>query len=121
MEQSKNYYLKLKSKIYKIISVDEDGYIPSKIFDLTIIIIIIISVISVILSTFDNIPGFITSCLNKFEYVSITAFTFEYIARIWTANLLYPDKGPIISRLKYVFSFMAIIDFIAILPFIYRL
>lgn len=117
MKYSENNYTKFKNKVYKIISVDEDGYIPSRIFDSVIMIIIIISVISVILSTFDNIPGFITTCLNKFEYVSITAFSFEYIARIWTANLLYPDKGPIMSRLKYIFSFMAIIDFISILPF----
>ena len=46
---------------------------------------------------------------------TVIVFTIEYILRIWTADLLYPnEKHP---RLKYIFSFMAIIDLCAILPF----
>ena len=37
--------------------------------------------------------------------------------RIWTADLLYPGHGFIGSRIKYIFSGMALIDLLAILPF----
>lgn len=45
----------------------------------------------------------------------LDGFTIEYLLRIWTADLLFSEsKRP---RLKYIFSFMAIIDLLAILPF----
>ena len=44
-------------------------------------------------------------------------FTIEYLLRIWTADILYPEYGKIVSRIKYAFSFMALIDLFAILPF----
>ena len=44
-------------------------------------------------------------------------FTIEYILRVWTAPLLYPDKSPAKARLRYIVSPMAIIDLLSILPF----
>ena len=38
--------------------------------------------------------------------------------RIWTANLLYPELGPVRARIRYITSPMAIIDLISILPVI---
>lgn len=50
-----------------------------------------------------------------FEAFTAIVFSIEYLLRIWTAKLLYPDaKHP---YLKYIFSFMAIVDLLAILPF----
>lgn len=37
--------------------------------------------------------------------------------RVWTSDLLYSNCSPLNSRFKYVFSFMALIDLFAILPF----
>lgn len=110
-------YQDLKYKIFKIISVDNENYLPSKMFDILIIILIILSVFSIISSTFTNIPYFITQFNYYFEYISIAIFTIEYLLRIWTANLLFQDETPLMSRVKYIFSFMAIIDLLAILPF----
>ncbi|MCD8027201.1 MAG: ion transporter [Erysipelotrichaceae bacterium] len=107
----------MKQKIFKIINVDDDHYLPSKLFDIIIVILIILSMISVILSTFNNIPSWITNLMSKFESISIVIFTIEYLLRIWSADLLYPNNGKIKSRIKYIFSFMALIDLIAILPF----
>ena len=47
--------------------------------------------------------------------ITVIVFTIEYILRIWTADLLYPEaKRP---RIRYIFSLMAVIDLLAILPF----
>lgn len=109
-------YYDLKERVLKIINADDDNYLPSKFFDILIIILIVLSIVSVILSTFNNIPKEIITLNTYFEYISITVFTIEYLLRIWTSDILY-DSGSIKSRLKYIFSFMAIIDLIAILPF----
>lgn len=111
-----NKYKSKKKTIFTIINADDSSYLPSKLFDILIIILIILSIGSVILSTFDNIPSSILKINTYFEYFSITVFSIEYLLRIWTADLLY-KQGPLMSRLRYIFSLMAIIDLLAILPF----
>lgn len=109
-------YKTIKSLTLKIINADDENYLPSKIFDILIIIMIAISMISIILSTFDSIPKQIT-ILNKYlEYITIFVFSIEYVLRIWTSDILY-NCGKIKSRIKFICSFMAIIDLLSILPF----
>lgn len=110
-------YKKLKKRTFIIINVDHCGYLPSKLFDLFILILIVQSIIGVILSTFSNIPYRISLLNSYLEYISIVIFSIEYLLRIWTADLQYPTYGFIKSRLKYIFSFMALVDIFAILPF----
>lgn len=107
---------KVKQRIFEIIQVADCNDIVSKIFDLSIIVLIIINVVLVILDTF-TLPEWVKQVSHDLEIFSITIFTIEYILRIWTADLLYPQYGKIKSRIKYIFSFMALIDLFAILPF----
>ena len=77
---------------------------------------IILTLVTVIAETFD-IPSFLQDIFNKFEIVSILVFSVEYLLRLWTADLLHPELSPMRARLKYIASFMAIVDLLAILPF----
>ncbi|WP_293969802.1 ion transporter [uncultured Ruminococcus sp.] len=107
-------YSKIKSRVFEIIQVGKS--LPSRIFDIFIIVMIILTLITVIAETFD-IPSFLQDVFNKFEIVSIFVFTVEYLLRLWTADLLHPELSSLRARLKYIASFMAIIDLLAILPF----
>ncbi len=107
-------YKKIKSQVFEIIEVGKN--LPSRIFDVFIIVMIILTLITAIADTFD-IPSFWKNVFDKFEIVSVFIFTVEYILRIWTADLLHPELSPLRARLKYIISFMAIIDLLAILPF----
>lgn len=107
---------KIKKRLFEIIQTAEDGDTASKVFDISIISLIIINVILVIADTF-KVPEW---CSNLFYYVeifSVVVFTIEYILRVYTADFLYPNLSPIRARIRYIFSFMAIIDLLAILPF----
>ena len=107
-------YRKVKEKAFEII---ESGKTPlSKIINITIVILIFLTLITVVASTFD-ISNSLRIIFSKFEIFSTIIFTVEYILRVWTSDLLYPELSPIRARIKYIFSFMALIDFIAILPF----
>lgn len=110
-------YKQFKQKTFQIISADNDDYFPSKAFDFMIIILIILSLFSVISSTFDNVPKIVNQFNYYFEYISVIIFSLEYVLRIWTADLLYPHDRPGYARVHYIFSFMAIIDLLAIIPF----
>ena len=108
-------YKAIKQRVFEIVSKAEDGDILSQIFDWSIMVLIILSIVSIILESFGNLYARWYTFFKAFEAFTVFVFTVEYILRIWTADLLYPEaKHP---RLKYFFSFMAIIDLLAILPF----
>lgn len=105
----------LKKRIFEIISKAEDGDRASKIFDWSIMLLIALSIVSIILESFASVYEKYHPVFHAFEIVTVVVFTIEYLLRIWTADLLFPEaKHP---HLKYIFSFMAIIDLLAILPF----
>lgn len=107
-------YKRVKSKVFEIIETGKS--LPSKLFDIFIIVLIILTLFVVIAETF-NIPSYLQEVFNYFEIISVVIFSIEYILRVWTADLLHPELSPLRARLKYIVSFMAIIDLLAILPF----
>ena len=109
-------YHKLKQIVFEVIQPAENGRIASRIFDFVIMFFILLSVSSVFITTFD-LPQEFQNILQRIEIISVIIFSVEYLLRIWTADLLYPESGFFRSRLKYVISPMAVIDLLAILPF----
>lgn len=107
---------KIKKRIFEIIEVAKDNDTPSRIFDISIISLIFLNVIFVVANTFDVSPAFKVVSIYV-ELVSIIIFTIEYLLRIWTADFLYPHLNPYKARIKYIFSFMALVDLFSILPF----
>jgi voltage-gated potassium channel len=107
--------MKIKRRIYEIIEASQDGDLASLIFDWFIIILICLNVFAVIISSLNNVSVVLSSYLYKFEIFSIIIFTFEYALRIWTSQYKYPNSK--VPCFRYIFSFMAIIDLLAIIPF----
>ena len=105
----------MKRRIFEIISRAEDGDRASRVFDISIMVLIALSVIAIVLQSYQTLAVRYASVFSTFETVTVAVFTLEYLLRIWTADLLYPEARR--PRLKYALSFMAIIDLLAILPF----
>ena len=105
-----------KKAIFNTIRDDDKNGIAGNIFDGIIISLIIVNVITVIAETF-TLPALLRDILYYIEIISIVVFTIEYIARVYTSDLLYSNISPMRARIKYIFSFMALIDLLAILPF----
>ena len=112
----RNFYENAKKRTFEILEKSQKGDILSTIFDYFIVILISLNVVSVFIETFD-LSVYLNNFLRKFEIFSIIIFTIEYILRLWTSTLLYPDKNSFVARIKYIFSLMAIIDLVSILPF----
>ena len=104
-----------KKRIFEIISKAEDGDGWSKAFDRMIMALIALSVLSIVLESFESLSSTCSGIFRAFEWISVSIFSVEYLLRIWTADLLYPEARH--PRLKYISSFMAMIDLLAILPF----
>ena len=106
----------LRRRIYEIVQPDDGHSMLSRLFDWLITALIMASVIIVFATTF-NLPRRTLGHLSLAEGVASVVFTIEYALRILTADFLYPKSGKFKARIKYVFSPMAIVDLVAILPF----
>ena len=106
----------MKKLIFQIIQPDRGNSLASRVFDWFITTLILLSVVSVYVVTFD-LPPKVKTPLARFEDFVAVVFSIEYLLRIWTADLLHPDCGAVRSRAKYVCSPMAIIDLVSVLPF----
>lgn len=106
----------IKNRVYNLIRDDDENDLASNIFDGIIITLIIINVIMTIADTF-SLPESIQKIFNIVEVISVVIFTIEYIMRVWTSDLMYNNISAFKARIKYIFSFMALIDLFSILPF----
>ncbi len=108
----------LQQRVFRLI--DDDNQADLKInsfFGTAIMALIILSIIAVILESDANISSSYHKIFLYFEILAVIVFTLEYLSRMYTATLAYPDHKGIFAVWKYITSPMAIIDFLAILPF----
>ena len=85
--------------------------------DLFLLTLITLKVFSVILETVDSVYEKFELYFNYFEYFSVLIFTIEYLLRLWSCVSNKNEEGSDYNkRVKYIFSFGALIDAIAILP-----
>lgn len=96
---------RLKQRIFDIIF--ETNTKQGKLFNVSLLIVILLSVMLVMLDSIPSINARYHTALNVLELIITIFFTIEYVLRI------YSVKKP----WKYIFSFYGIIDLLAILPF----
>ncbi|WP_338768217.1 ion transporter [Bernardetia sp. ABR2-2B] len=110
-------YSSLRIRIYTIIERGEKHDKKSVYFDYFIIVLVLLSVISTIWESYPTAQQKYGEYFHSFELFSIAIFTVEYLLRLWTAPLKYPHLPAWKAYLKYIFSFIALVDLLAILPF----
>ena len=93
---------------------DDGDSKASLIVDWAIMVMIFLSILAIILESFANLAIRYHAFFRNFETFTVIFFTIEYVARIWTADVMYPNAR--FPRLRYLFSFMAMMDLLAILP-----
>ena len=93
-----------KDKIHEIIF--EADTKEGKRFDIWLIIFILLSVFGVMLSSVSSIDEQYGYILHNLEWFFTFLFTIEYMLRIYSVQKPW----------KYIFSFMGIVDFLAIIP-----
>lgn len=109
----------LRNTVYRALETAKDNDLASHVVDIALIVMIAASVLAVILESVPAIESRYNTELYWFEVFTISVFTIEYVLRLWS-SVEREDRqlaSPIVTRLRYVFSFHAIIDLLAILPF----
>jgi voltage-gated potassium channel len=78
-----------------------------RVFDLSILSLIIVSLVSFSVETLPDLTQTQKSVLQAIEVVCVLVFTAEYLLRLWVAE----------RKLSYATSFFGLVDLAAILPF----
>ena len=107
----------LKKRIYEIIEVADPQDFFSKIFDIFILNLILVNVVISILDTVQKLSSTYDVFFSLLEKISVVIFTIEYLLRIWTITLKPEFNKPVLGRLKYAFTFLSIVDLLAIVPY----
>ncbi len=116
-------YRAVKRCVFAIIEKADESqknwvHTASRACDIFILFLVSMSIASAFLETFSLSRG-AKLALSVVECVSVALFTIEYALHIWTATEKprYRRRSPKQARIKYLCSFIAIIDLITILPF----
>ncbi|MBP1535147.1 MAG: ion transporter [Ruminococcus sp.] len=104
-----------RERVFRIIQIGSKDDLPSRAFDMFISATIIVNILAMFLETFDELSAF-SSVFVIAEAVTVGIFCIEYLLRIWTADLLYPDLSRPRAVLRFLYSFDGIVDLLTILP-----
>jgi len=112
-------YISVRDRAFELLELGRGKDPASQALDFFLSTLIIVNVIVVMLETVPDLYQRYTFEFHVFEVVSVTIFTIEYIARVWssTADRFIAAEGPIKGRIKFMMQPYQVIDLIAILPF----
>jgi voltage-gated potassium channel len=110
----------LRAKTYQLLESDSHRSVIAKTVNILLIILIVTNVLA---AMFESEPAYHEAYLQEFalfELISLSIFCFEYILRVWCCveATEYKKLSSSKARLKYCTSPIALIDLIAILPFL---
>ncbi len=113
-------YEEIQVNVLRILEPATLGDRTSRIWDISLFSLVVLNLIAVAL---ESVPAFQSNYGNwlyNFELFSVIVFSFEYIARVWSAPAkreIDLTNSPLKARVRYIFSFYGLIDLVAILPF----
>lgn len=111
--------ISLRRRIFEIIEIGGSGHFVGRFFDVFMVILILLNVVAVAIETIQTVGNQYAREFLYFEIFSLSIFIFEYFLRIWTSVEYRPKpqiSGKNSFRLRFIFSPLMIIDFIAIAP-----
>jgi voltage-gated potassium channel len=109
----------LKRRVFNFLDVSIPGDKYGYWFDQFMIVLILLNVLAIVLETVPEIDAAYATLFYRFELFSVVVFTIEYALRLWscTENKANNYSHPILGRIRFIFSPMALIDLLAFLPF----
>lgn len=113
----------IRYKTYQLLENETSRNVMAKAINLFLIILIVTNVIAAIFESEAAYHETYHQEFALFEFISLSLFCVEYLLRIWCCieNPKYQSISALKARANYIFTPMALIDLIAILPFLIAL
>lgn len=109
--------ISIKKRIFLTLEIGEGKDKLSRRVDVVIMTMILLNVAAVIVETVKPIYDQYFIVFKYFEYFSVVFFSIEYIARVWTCTFMEKYRHPLWGRLRFMFTFLSLVDLLAVLPF----
>lgn len=107
----------LQRQVYGLLQPRAGGFRHWRWVSWSLVLLIVLNVVAVVLETWEPVRARLGGFLYGFEIFSIAVFTVEYLLRVWSCTADPRYRAPVKGRIRYIFSPMAIIDLLSILPF----
>lgn len=108
---------KFKSSVFNVLNTAKSTNRLQRIINTFLFGLIILNVAAVILETVDVLHDSFDPYFHIFEIFSVIVFSIEYLLRVWSCTCNDAYKRPIVGRIRFILTPMALIDLWAILPF----
>lgn len=108
-----------RRRIFTIIQVGNLEDIPSRAYDISLVVAVAINIFIALFDTFPESEPYRNWILTV-ELITVLFFTIDYVLRIVTADYLYEDEpavSPAKARIKFIFSWSGFVDFLSCVPF----
>lgn len=111
-------YENIKKRTSELLSKANITDKPSQYVDTALFILILLNITAVCLESIQSVGNKYQKSFYYFEMFSVFIFGIEYLLRVWSAPAREDlgESSSFIKRLKYIFSFTGLVDFIAIIP-----
>lgn len=106
-----------RQRLWEILEVAGPDDRASRRFDLLLMVLILTNVTAVVLETVGEFYGRFRPWFDALELFTVAVFTLEYVTRLWVCTEDARYRRPVLGRLRYALTPLALFDLLAILPF----
>jgi len=110
-------YERFRRRLFRVLELAESGDVPSKLFDIFILTLIVLNVGAVMLESVAGLRLRYARFFYQFEVFSVAVFTVEYLLRVWSCTSDPQWRRTVVGRLRFMRTPLAVIDLLAVLPF----
>ena len=106
-----------RKSLYRTLEPTEKGFLAERVFEFILITIIILNILAILLDSVEAIHREYHTFFDQFELFSVIFFTVEYVARLYSVVENKRFSNPILGRIKFAVTPLALVDLLAFLPF----
>jgi voltage-gated potassium channel len=112
-------YLRLRRRVYHMLGGEGHNDPLVKLVDYALVSLITINCIFSVLESVEDLAVVHGHIFHAFDHLSVIVFSIEYGLRVWTSVEFSQPRfhHPVYGRLHFIFTPMAIVDLVAIVPF----
>jgi voltage-gated potassium channel len=108
----------VRRRVWEILEAARPGDVAGQRFELFILALIGLNVLAVVLESVRSVEARFGTAFALFEACSVLVFAGEYAARLWSCVEAPCSRGPVRGRLRYALRPLALVDLMAIVPFL---
>lgn len=105
-----------KKRVHSILTVEATDRGFERAVNLFLATLIVLNVAAVMLETVEDVRAHFGAYLTAFEVFSLAVFGLEYVLRLWVCVVEPRFQRPVLGRLRYALTPLALVDLASILP-----